>query len=151
MNYDTRFDPITHEEYLAVEARRASAFRTSIAARAGCISVPENFACLGEPPRQSVGPDVDSARHGVCSGMRYLRPTAEEPTMTADQSTIQDWLRLIQAEYLEMPGLNLTKPQVQRLWRLEPEMCDALLDSLVATEFLKKTDRDAYVLAQTLD
>jgi hypothetical protein len=69
--------------------------------------------------------------------------------MTAEQSTVQDWLRLIQAEYLEMPGLRLTKPQVQQLWRLEPEMCDALLESLVATDFLKKTHRNAYVLSQT--
>ena len=68
--------------------------------------------------------------------------------MTSEQSTVQDWLRLIKAEYLEMPGLQLTKPQVRRLWRLEPQMCDVLLDSLIATEFLEKTDRDAYVLAQ---
>ena len=67
--------------------------------------------------------------------------------MTAEQSTIQDWLHLIRAEYLEMPGLNLTKPQVQRLWKLEPQMCDALLSALVASEFLKKTHREAYVLA----
>jgi hypothetical protein len=70
--------------------------------------------------------------------------------MTAEHRTVHDWLRLIQAEYLEMPGLHLTKPQVRRLWSLEPQMCDALLDSLVATDFLKKTQRDAYVLAQTL-
>jgi len=68
--------------------------------------------------------------------------------MTAEQSTIHDWLHLIQAEYLEMPGLQLTKAQVRRLWRLEPQLCDVLLDSLVAAEFLRKTDRDAYVLAQ---
>lgn len=67
--------------------------------------------------------------------------------MTAEQSTIQDWLHLIEAEYLEMPGLNLTKSQVQRLWRLEWHMCDALLDALVAAQFLKKTRQDAYVRA----
>jgi hypothetical protein len=67
--------------------------------------------------------------------------------MTAEQSTIHDWLRLIQAEYLEMPGLHLTKPQIQRLWRLEPHTCDALLDRLIAAEFLRKTSREAYVLA----
>jgi len=67
--------------------------------------------------------------------------------MTAEQSTIHDWLRLIQAEYLEMPGLNLTKRQVQRLWKLEPHMCDVLLDALVASEFLEKTHQEAYVLA----
>jgi hypothetical protein len=67
--------------------------------------------------------------------------------MTAEQSTVHDWLHLIQAEYLEMPGLQLTRAQIQRLWRLEPPMCDTLLDALVASEFLKKTHREAYVLA----
>ncbi len=67
--------------------------------------------------------------------------------MTAEQSTIHDWLRLIQAEYLEMPGLHLTKAQIQRLWTLEPHMCDSLVDALMATEFLKKTRQEAYVLA----
>ena len=67
--------------------------------------------------------------------------------MTADESTIHDSLHLIQAEYLEMPGLHLTKPQVQRFWTLEPRLCDAVLDVLVSTEFLKKTRDQAYVLA----
>ena len=47
--------------------------------------------------------------------------------MTTNETTLHDWLRLIEAEYLEMPGLNLTKPQVQRLWALEPRLCDAVL------------------------
>ena len=68
--------------------------------------------------------------------------------MTAEQSTVQDWLPLIQAEYLEMPGLTLTKTQVQRLWGLEPRVCDALLDTLLASDFLEKTHRQAYVLAR---
>ena len=67
----------------------------------------------------------------------------------ADQSTVQNWLHLIQAEYREMPGLHLTKPQVQRLWRLEPQVCETLLDTLVDAEFLRKTPRQGYVLAGT--
>jgi hypothetical protein len=67
--------------------------------------------------------------------------------MTPEQSTIVDWLRLIKAEYLEIPGLRLTRLQIQRLWGLEPHLCDALLDALVATAFLRKTNHDAYVLA----
>ena len=59
----------------------------------------------------------------------------------------KDLLRVVQAEYLEIPGLNLTKPQVQRLWALDPLTCDALLDALVASEFLRCNHRGAYVLA----
>jgi hypothetical protein len=66
--------------------------------------------------------------------------------MTADQSIHIEWLRLIQAEYLEIPGLRLTKLQVQRLWGLDPQMCDALLDALIAANFLRRTPKDAYVL-----
>jgi hypothetical protein len=67
--------------------------------------------------------------------------------MTAEQNAVQDWLRLIQAEYLEMPGLNLTQSQIRRLWTLESHMCDVVLDALVAAAFLKKTIRGAYVLS----
>jgi hypothetical protein len=59
----------------------------------------------------------------------------------------KDLLRVVQAEYLEIPGLNLTKPQVQRLWALDPLTCDALLDALVASQFLRCNHRGAYVLA----
>ena len=67
--------------------------------------------------------------------------------MTADQSIVTEWLRLIQAEYLEIPGLRLTRLQVQRLWGLDPQMCDTVLDALIATNFLKRIPKDAYVLA----
>jgi hypothetical protein len=46
------------------------------------------------------------------------------------REAVRDWLQIIQGEYLEMPGLQLTKPQVQRLWGLDPATCDALLDTL---------------------
>ena len=67
--------------------------------------------------------------------------------MISTQCTVQDWLHLVKAEYLEMPGLKLTKPQVRRLWNLEARTADALLDALVAADFLKRTPRDSYVLA----
>ena len=63
------------------------------------------------------------------------------------REAVRDWLQIIQGEYLEMPGLQLTKPQVQRLWGLDAATCDALLDALEGSRFLKRTDRDAYVLA----
>ena len=58
------------------------------------------------------------------------------------------WLELIQTEYREIPGLNLTRPQVRRLWSLDDAMCDALLDALIAARFLEKTSRDSYALAR---
>jgi len=60
---------------------------------------------------------------------------------------ITDWLQLIRSEYLEIPGLCLTKPQVQRLWGLDPVMSETLLAALVDVKFLRRTRQDAYVRA----
>jgi hypothetical protein len=63
-------------------------------------------------------------------------------------STAIDWTRLIQAEYREMPGLRLTKPQVRRLWGLDPQTCDRVLDVLVTSAVLKKTPCETYALVE---
>lgn len=56
-----------------------------------------------------------------------------------------DCLReLIHAEYCEMPGLRLTKAQVQRLWHLDDVTCDAVLSALEDEKFLRRTSRDTY-------
>ncbi len=54
--------------------------------------------------------------------------------------------RRIRAEFIEMPGLCLTAAQAQRLWCLEPPMCEALLNSLVAARVLRRTHRGLFVL-----
>jgi hypothetical protein len=58
---------------------------------------------------------------------------------------IDDVLQRIQGEFLEMPGLRLTSAQAQRLWRLEREVCDTLLGSLVDAKFLVQTPDGAFV------
>ena len=57
---------------------------------------------------------------------------------------VAGWLELIQAEYREMPGLSLNKAQMQRLWGLDALVCDALVDTLVATRVLRQTARGTY-------
>ena len=64
--------------------------------------------------------------------------------MIALQSTEVNWIQVIRGEFLEMPGLHLTKPPVQRLWGLDSVSCDALLDTLVAAGFLKRTPKGGY-------
>jgi hypothetical protein len=63
------------------------------------------------------------------------------------ETNMTDWLQLIRAEYIESPGLYLTKAQVRRLWNLDPNMCDALLEALEADQFLRRTHTGAYVRA----
>ncbi len=45
-------------------------------------------------------------------------------------------LQRIRAEYLEMPGLRLTRGQVERLCGVEHTVCQTLLDALVEAKFL---------------
>ena len=45
-------------------------------------------------------------------------------------------LTRLRAEYLEMPGLQLTQGQVQRLCGLERAVCERVLDTLVDRRFL---------------
>jgi hypothetical protein len=53
----------------------------------------------------------------------------------------------IKAEYMELPGLQLTPWQAQRLWGLDQVQCDAILEVLVETSFLRKTRNGAYAVA----
>ena len=67
--------------------------------------------------------------------------------MSRAETHVEDWLMLVRAEYVEMPGLSLTKPQVERLWGLDAVTSEALLAALVDVKFLRRTVRDAYVRA----
>lgn len=64
---------------------------------------------------------------------------------TFDESAHAEWVRRIRGEYLESPGLRLTKAQVQRLWGLDPLTCERLLEALLNARFLKLTRAGAYV------
>lgn len=50
--------------------------------------------------------------------------------------SVSEWAHIIRAEYLEMPGLALTRRQVERMWGLEAGTCDEVLNELVAHGFL---------------
>jgi hypothetical protein len=65
--------------------------------------------------------------------------------MLAATVDVSDCIRMIRAEYREMPGLSLTTQQCGRLWHLDAETCEKVLDRLVDDHFLRRTDRDMYV------
>jgi hypothetical protein len=71
-----------------------------------------------------------SARPGV--GVVSILPEEELNAMRA----IDDVIDRLRAEFLEMPGMRLTREQVQRLCGLEHTVCQAVLDSLVDVNFL---------------
>jgi hypothetical protein len=59
--------------------------------------------------------------------------------------SIDDVLRRVKGEFLEMPGLRLTEPQARRLWGLDAASCGALLETLVEANFLFRTRDGAFM------
>jgi DNA-binding IclR family transcriptional regulator len=45
-------------------------------------------------------------------------------------------IRMIRAEFEEMPGMHLTLAQAARLWDMPREACERVLEHLVGTGFL---------------
>lgn len=60
---------------------------------------------------------------------------------------LEDLLRRVQAEFIEMPGLCLTRAQARRLWALDDALCDAVLTALVDSRFLTRSRNAAFVRA----
>lgn len=67
------------------------------------------------------------------------------PTRQSGDAKLEDWLRVVRGEYLESPGLCLTRQQVQRLWNFSPTECEAVLQALVTSRFLRRTASGLYV------
>jgi hypothetical protein len=67
--------------------------------------------------------------------------------VSARDVKLADAIRRVRAEYVEMPGMQLTPAQAARLWHFEPAFCDAVLAALVDTKFLVKTTRDRFARA----
>lgn len=65
--------------------------------------------------------------------------------MSAQPQPLDDVLRRVQGEFIEMPGLRLTVAQAQRLWGLDRTACDTLLGALVDAKFLLRTRDGAFV------
>lgn len=57
-------------------------------------------------------------------------------------SQAAQWVR---SEYMELPSLSLTRPQVQRLYGLDDVTCESVLAALVDVDFLLLTSDGRYV------
>ena len=51
----------------------------------------------------------------------------------------------VRAEFVEMPGLELTFPQAKRLWNLDADDCRHVVDALADAGFLKWTARQTII------
>ena len=58
---------------------------------------------------------------------------------------VLECLDMVKAEYRDMPGLSLTKAQMQRMWGLDAYLCEALIDALVSARFIRRSANGGYV------
>ena len=65
------------------------------------------------------------------------------------RSGLDATVRLIEAEFREMPGMRLTHAQMERLWHLSPRECDDAIDLLRRAGWFVK-DAAGRVLALVL-
>ncbi len=64
--------------------------------------------------------------------------------MAARNSSFNDALERIRAEYVEMPGMRLTSAQVQRLCGIDSAQCSGALAARVRDRFLCTHDDGTY-------
>ena len=60
---------------------------------------------------------------------------------------ITSWVARIESEYREMPGLQLTERQMQRLWGLDGDACGEIVEVLISRCVLVKNQRGSYARA----
>jgi hypothetical protein len=60
-------------------------------------------------------------------------------------SPVEDVLRRIRSEYVEMPGLRLTVAQAGRIFGLDRLTCESVLEVLVEANFLRRARDGAFV------
>jgi hypothetical protein len=68
-------------------------------------------------------------------------------TTTDLRPAIGQWLTLVRAEFLEIPGMQLTRRQIQRMWGLDDPLCDAVLGALTESHFLRLKSDGRYIRA----
>lgn len=59
--------------------------------------------------------------------------------------TLHDARLRIQIEFIEMPGLMLSRRQIERLCGVPSEVCDEALSALVRSGFLRQKDDGSFL------
>jgi hypothetical protein len=77
--------------------------------------------------------------------MNTCQPSS--PALDASTVVLDDVLLRVQAEFLEMPGLRVTRAQARRLWALDDAVCEAVLCALVDARFLVESRNASFMRA----
>lgn len=66
---------------------------------------------------------------------------------TGPPPAVERLAQRVRAEYLEMPGLDLTMAQAVCLWATDTDLCERVMSYLVDVGFLARTDRGTFIRA----
>ena len=69
--------------------------------------------------------------------------------MSPETLGLDEVLRRVRAEFLEMPGLRVTRAQARRLWALDDAVCEAVLSALVDARFLVESRNASFMRASS--
>jgi hypothetical protein len=64
--------------------------------------------------------------------------------MYTDDKALITLTELIRSEFMEIPGLSLTRDQIQRLWSLDASVVDVVIAGLLRSGFLRLGAHDRY-------
>jgi hypothetical protein len=106
---------------------------------------------VGPAPRVPAHRTRARPRRDPCIILRMRALTRSTTTETAmiprtNATGVSRWTTLVRAEYREMPGMSLTRPQMQRLWGFDAVVCDAIVRRLTNAHVLRER-RDGRLVA----
>jgi hypothetical protein len=74
-----------------------------------------------------------------------------QAALDTSEVVLDEVLMRVQGEFLEMPGLRVTRAQAQRLWALDAVVCEAVLSALVDARFLVESRNASFMRAGGTD
>jgi hypothetical protein len=74
-----------------------------------------------------------------------MSPVHRQAALDASEVVLDEVLMRVQGEFLEMPGLRVTRAQAQRLWALDAVGCEAVPSALVNARFLVESRNASFM------
>jgi hypothetical protein len=87
-------------------------------------------------------PAAVSRRSGVAGAPL---PRGSEHAFVSRPRGVEELLRRVHAEFIEMPGLRLTAAQAQRMWGIGSSVCEMIFNTMIEEKFLTRTRDGAFV------
>jgi hypothetical protein len=88
-----------------------------------------------------------AARPGAAPAAHRRQIDAPSAAPGTPDPAVGALIRIVRAEYAEMPGLSVTPAQAARLWAVDRATCDEVFRHLIDAGVVRKTARGTLVRA----